>query len=81
MAELSTESDGGATNTDTMIVLHISADGSQATMISFPRDSYVDIPGVGKGKLNSAFYYGTLNGGATPAARSSSSRRSRTSAA
>ncbi len=63
MAELSTESDGGATNTDTMIVLHISADGSQATMISFPRDSYVDIPGVGKGKLNSAFYYGTLNGG------------------
>ncbi|WP_240347537.1 LCP family protein [Curtobacterium sp. 24E2] len=63
LAELSTESDGGATNTDTMIVLHISADGSQATMISFPRDSYVDIPDVGKGKLNSAFYYGTLNGG------------------
>ncbi|ROP80660.1 LytR family transcriptional attenuator [Curtobacterium sp. PhB115] len=63
MAELSTTSDGGATNTDTMIVLHISADGSQATMISFPRDSYVDIPDVGKGKLNSAFYYGTLNGG------------------
>ncbi|WP_439693451.1 LCP family protein [Curtobacterium sp. SP.BCo] len=63
MAELSTQSDGGATNTDTMIVLHINADGTQATMISFPRDSYVDIPGVGKGKLNSAFYYGTLNGG------------------
>ncbi|PZF55547.1 LytR family transcriptional regulator [Curtobacterium sp. MCSS17_008] len=63
MAELSTEDDGGATNTDTMIVLHINADGSQATMISFPRDSYVDIPGVGKGKLNSAFHYGTLNGG------------------
>ncbi|MEK6309467.1 MAG: LCP family protein [Curtobacterium sp.] len=63
MAELSTEDDGGATNTDTMIVLHINADGSQATMISFPRDSYVDIPGVGKGKLNSAFYFGTLNGG------------------
>lgn len=63
LAELSTEDDGGATNTDTMIVLHINADGSQATMISFPRDSYVDIPDVGKGKLNSAFYYGTLNGG------------------
>ena len=63
LAELSTESDGGATNTDTMIVLHISADGKDATMISFPRDSYVSIPGVGKGKLNSAFYYGTLNNG------------------
>ncbi|GAA1493791.1 LCP family protein [Curtobacterium herbarum] len=63
MAELNTESDGGATNTDTMIVLHIAADGRSATMISFPRDSYVDIPGVGKGKLNSAFSYGTMNGG------------------
>ncbi|WP_123701188.1 LCP family protein [Curtobacterium sp. PhB130] len=63
MAELSTTSDGGSTNTDTMIVLHIAADGRSATMISFPRDSYVDIPGVGKGKLNSAFYYGTLNSG------------------
>ncbi|WP_258371188.1 LCP family protein [Curtobacterium sp. MCBD17_021] len=63
LAELSTESDGGATNTDTMIVLHIAADGRSATMISFPRDSYVDIPGVGKGKLNSAFHYGTLDGG------------------
>ncbi|MBE7162442.1 MAG: LCP family protein [Williamsia herbipolensis] len=63
MNELSTTDDGGSTNTDTMIVLHIAADGKSATMISFPRDSYVDIPGVGKGKLNSAFYYGTLNGG------------------
>lgn len=63
LAELSTESDGGATNTDTMIVLHIAADGRSATMISFPRDSYVDIPGVGKGKLNSAFSYGSMNGG------------------
>ncbi|WP_258374233.1 LCP family protein [Curtobacterium sp. MCBD17_032] len=63
LAELSTETDGGATNTDTMIVLHIAADGRSATMISFPRDSYVDIPGVGKGKLNSAFEYGTRDGG------------------
>ncbi|MDR6573133.1 LCP family protein required for cell wall assembly [Curtobacterium sp. 320] len=63
LAELGTESDGGSKNTDTMIVLHINEDGSQATMISFPRDSYVDIPGVGKGKLNSAFYFGSLNGG------------------
>jgi LCP family protein required for cell wall assembly len=63
LAELSTETDGGATNTDTMIVLHIAADGRSATMISFPRDSYVDIPDVGKGKLNSAFEYGTRDGG------------------
>jgi LCP family protein required for cell wall assembly len=63
LAELSTEDDGGGTNTDTMIVLHIAADGRSATMISFPRDSWVDIPGVGKGKLNSAFTDGSENGG------------------
>jgi LCP family protein required for cell wall assembly len=62
LAQLGTQSDGGSTNTDTMIVLHIAADGKSATLLSFPRDSYVQIPGVGYQKLNSAFYYGTLNG-------------------
>ena len=52
---LSTGNDGGSENTDTMMVLHVPADGSRATVISFPRDSWVDIPGNGKGKLNSAY--------------------------
>ena len=55
---LSTANDGGSVNTDTMMVLHIPADGSQATVISFPRDSWVSIPGHGKGKINSAYSYG-----------------------
>lgn len=55
---LSTQNDGGSVNTDTMMVLHVPADGSQATVISFPRDSWVDIPGHGKGKMNSAFGIG-----------------------
>ena len=38
-----------------MLVLHVPADGSRATAISFPRDSYVDIPGYGKDKLNAAY--------------------------
>jgi LCP family protein required for cell wall assembly len=63
MAQLGTTDDGGSQNTDTMIVLHIAADGKSASMVSFPRDSWVQIPGVGMGKLNSAYYYGTLNGG------------------
>jgi LCP family protein required for cell wall assembly len=63
LAQLGTQADGGSTNTDTMIVLHIAANGKSATLLSFPRDSYVQIPGVGYQKLNSAFYYGTLNGG------------------
>jgi LCP family protein required for cell wall assembly len=42
-------------NTDTMMILHIPSDGGSPTIISFPRDSWVDIPGFGKGKLNSAY--------------------------
>jgi LCP family protein required for cell wall assembly len=60
---LNTQQDGGGVNTDTMMVLHIPADGSKATAISFPRDSWVNIPGFGMNKLNAAFNYGTENGG------------------
>ena len=49
-------SDGG--DTDTMIVVHLPAGGGQATGFSIPRDSYVDIPGYGKHKINSAYTYG-----------------------
>ncbi|RFA13725.1 LytR family transcriptional regulator [Subtercola boreus] len=63
LAQLGTEQDGGGTSTDTMIVVHLPADGSSATMISLPRDSWVDIPGYGKDKLNSAFIHGVEDGG------------------
>jgi len=63
LAQLSTQQDGGGVNTDTMMVLHVPADGSKATLISFPRDSWVTIPGVGQNKLNSAFQFGAANGG------------------
>jgi LCP family protein required for cell wall assembly len=42
-------------NTDTMMILHIPSDGTAPTIISFPRDSWVEIPGYGKAKLNSAY--------------------------
>ncbi|UAJ78795.1 LCP family protein [Leifsonia sp. ZF2019] len=60
--QLSTTDDGGGTNTDTMMILHIPADGKSATLISLPRDSWVDVPGHGMNKLNAAF---SLGGGAT----------------
>ena len=63
LAKLGTEDDGGGVNTDTMMVLHLPADGSTATLISFPRDSWVDIPDHGKAKLNSAFSLGQRDGG------------------
>ncbi|HEV7950988.1 MAG TPA: LCP family protein [Glaciihabitans sp.] len=69
LAQIGTEADGGGTSTDTMIVLHIPADGSTATMVSFPRDSWVDIPGYGKNKLNAAFSLGSAEGGDAGGAR------------
>ncbi|MBB4682689.1 LCP family protein required for cell wall assembly [Amycolatopsis jiangsuensis] len=47
--------DDGGDTTDTMIVVHVPAGGAAATAISIPRDSYVDIPGYGKHKINSAY--------------------------
>ena len=55
--ELHTGSNTGI-NTDTMILAHIPADGSKAAFVSFPRDSYVEIPGHGWDKLNAAYAYG-----------------------
>ncbi|GHE13047.1 LCP family protein [Klenkia taihuensis] len=45
-------------NTDTMMLVHVPADGSAASFVSFPRDMYVQIPGHGRGKLNSAYSAG-----------------------
>jgi LCP family protein required for cell wall assembly len=59
LKQLGTTRDGGSLNTDTMMLLHVPANGTKATIISFPRDSYVDIPGFGKDKLNSAYVHGT----------------------
>ena len=53
--QLKTGRDGGSLATDTMIIVHVPADGSKATLISLPRDSYVQIPGYGMDKLNSAY--------------------------
>jgi len=67
LKELSTARDGGSLNTDTMMVVHIPANGVKATLISLPRDSYVAIKGYGMGKLNSAYpdAYTAAGGSAT----------------
>ncbi|MGY1784000.1 LCP family protein [Geodermatophilus sp. SYSU D00698] len=57
LAELQAGEDSGI-NTDTMILVHVPADGSRASFVSFPRDSYVEIPGYGMDKLNAAYAYG-----------------------
>lgn len=50
-----------ATNTDTILLIRIPNDGSSATAISVPRDSYVEVPGIGMSKINAA--YGTTKEG------------------
>ena len=67
LADLGTTADPGASNTDTMMVLHVPADGSRASLISFPRDSYVAIPGHGMDKLNSAYSFGSQDTKGDPA--------------
>ncbi|MER7117223.1 LCP family protein [Saccharomonospora azurea] len=48
----------GDRQTDTMILVHIPQDGTSATAISFPRDSWVQVAGgYGESRINSAFAY------------------------
>jgi LCP family protein required for cell wall assembly len=59
-AELSTGGDLGTGRTDTILLVHVPSFGSSAptTMVSIPRDSYVEIPGYGSEKINAAFVEG-----------------------
>jgi LCP family protein required for cell wall assembly len=43
---------------DTIMLLHVPANGTRPTLVSLPRDSYVPIPGRGYNKLNAAYAYG-----------------------
>jgi LCP family protein required for cell wall assembly len=43
---------------DTIMLLHVPANGTRSVLISLPRDSYVPIPGYGYNKLNAAYSFG-----------------------
>jgi len=43
---------------DTIMLLHLPANGTRPTLVSIPRDSYVPIPGVGDNKINAAYAVG-----------------------
>ncbi|WP_245585579.1 LCP family protein [Pseudonocardia asaccharolytica] len=47
--------DTGVLNSDTIILLHLPARGGSAIAFSIPRDTYVDIPGHRKDKINAAY--------------------------
>lgn len=45
---------------DSIMLLHIPADGGEVYVMSVMRDTWVDIPGVGEAKINSAFQHGGM---------------------
>ncbi len=47
-----------SSNSDTLMLMHVSADRSRVTVVSIPRDSWVNIPGHGMNKINAAYGLG-----------------------
>ena len=47
-----------SSNSDTLMLIHIAADRSNVTVVSLPRDSWVNIPAHGMNKINAAFGIG-----------------------
>jgi LCP family protein required for cell wall assembly len=50
--------DVAGARTDTIMVLHLPANGNPPILMSIPRDSYVPIPGFGYNKINAAYSLG-----------------------
>jgi LCP family protein required for cell wall assembly len=48
----------GGQRSDTMMIAHVDASQKHIVVVSLPRDTEVNIPGMGRGKLNAAFNAG-----------------------
>ncbi len=48
----------GTVNSDTMMVIHVEPGAKKTLIVSFPRDLWVNIPGMGMNKINAAFGIG-----------------------
>jgi LCP family protein required for cell wall assembly len=54
---------GGSNRSDTIMLVHSDPEQQKAEILSFPRDLWVNIPGVGEDKINAAFEGGVNGGG------------------
>jgi len=52
---------GGPARSDTMIVFTIDPVAKTAAMLSIPRDLWVNVPGYGQNKINTAYFLGEAN--------------------
>ncbi len=48
--------------TDSMMLISVNAQANKAAILSIPRDLYVNIPGHGLDRINTAFVYGSAGG-------------------
>ncbi|MGI8696626.1 MAG: LCP family protein [Mycobacteriales bacterium] len=69
LAQIATDNTEGGYATDSILLVHIPADGREATVVSFPRDGYVQIPNPDPskadykpGKINGAYADGACYG-------------------
>ena len=47
----------GSARTDTIILVRVDAQNKSVNMVSIPRDTMVQLPGVGTAKINAAYFY------------------------
>lgn len=55
LLHVGSSSEVGGYNTNTMILIHIPANGGRAVAISIPRDDYVEVPALGMKKIKEAY--------------------------
>ena len=54
--------DSSVDNTDTLMLFHLDPNARRMAILSIPRDLYVEIPGHGQGRINTAYAYGEQDG-------------------
>ena len=70
LEQFGTDADiGGENRADTIMLVHVDPDEENATILSFPRDLWVEIPGHGPDKINAAFEGGLSGDGPELTAR------------
>lgn len=55
------QADAGPPRSDTMVLASIDPVGKTAALLSIPRDMWVNVPGFGQNKINTAYFLGEAN--------------------